>query len=70
MNLLQIFGLALVRGFAELLPVSSSVHVIRAEKLMGWEPTASDVTRISRRAAPSRSHTSPLASAATPTRCL
>lgn len=44
MSLLQILGLALVQGFAELLPVSSSAHVILAEKLMGLDPTAPDMT--------------------------
>jgi len=44
MTLLQIFILALVQGFCELLPVSSSAHVIVAEKLMGLEPTAPDMT--------------------------
>ncbi len=44
MSILQILGLALVQGFAELLPVSSSAHVILAEKLMGLDPTAPDMT--------------------------
>ena len=44
MSILQILGLALVQGFAELLPVSSSAHVIIAEKLMGLDPTAPDMT--------------------------
>ena len=35
MDLLQILTLAIVQGAAELLPVSSSAHVIVAEKLMG-----------------------------------
>ncbi len=35
MTLLQILGLAVIQGAAELLPVSSSAHVIVAEKLMG-----------------------------------
>jgi undecaprenyl-diphosphatase len=34
-NILQIIILGLVQGAAELLPVSSSAHVIVAEKLMG-----------------------------------
>ena len=37
-NLLQILFLGLVQGAAELLPVSSSAHVIVAEKLMGLDP--------------------------------
>lgn len=44
MNALHIVVLALVQGIAELLPVSSSAHVILAEKLMGLDPTAPDMT--------------------------
>jgi undecaprenyl-diphosphatase len=44
MNLLQILILAIVQGAAELLPVSSSAHVIVAEKLMGLDPTAPAMT--------------------------
>lgn len=44
MNTLQIVVLAIVQGLAELLPVSSSAHVIVAEKLMGLDPTAPDMT--------------------------
>ncbi len=44
MTLLQIMGLAMVQGAAELLPVSSSAHVIVAEKLMGLDPTAPEMT--------------------------
>lgn len=44
MNLLQIIILALAQGIAELLPVSSSAHVIVAEKLMGLDPTAPNMT--------------------------
>lgn len=44
MTALQIFVLAVVQGAAELLPVSSSAHVILAEKLMGLDPTAPDMT--------------------------
>jgi undecaprenyl-diphosphatase len=44
MTLLQILILALIQGAAELLPVSSSAHVIVAEKLMGLDPTAPDMT--------------------------
>lgn len=44
MSALQIAVLALVQGIAELLPVSSSAHVIMAEKLMGLDPTAPDMT--------------------------
>jgi undecaprenyl-diphosphatase len=44
MDLLQILILAIVQGAAELLPVSSSAHVIVAEKLMGLDPTAPEMT--------------------------
>jgi undecaprenyl-diphosphatase len=44
MTLLQILILAVVQGAAELLPVSSSAHVIVAEKLMGLDPTAPEMT--------------------------
>jgi undecaprenyl-diphosphatase len=43
-NLLQIFILGLVQGAAELLPVSSSAHVIVAEKLLGLDPSAPEMT--------------------------
>jgi undecaprenyl-diphosphatase len=36
---IKIFILAVVQGVCELLPVSSSAHVIIAEKLMGLDPT-------------------------------
>lgn len=44
MTLLQIIILAIVQGAAELLPVSSSAHVIVAEKLMGLDPTSPQMT--------------------------
>jgi undecaprenyl-diphosphatase len=44
MHYLQIAILAIVQGFAELLPVSSSAHVIVAEKLMGLDPTTPEMT--------------------------
>ncbi|WP_130803219.1 undecaprenyl-diphosphate phosphatase [Acinetobacter ihumii] len=44
MNLLHIFILAVIQGLAELLPVSSSAHVILAEKIMGFDPSAPDMT--------------------------
>jgi undecaprenyl-diphosphatase len=40
MNYLQIAVLALIQGAAELLPVSSSAHVIVAQRLMGLNPSA------------------------------
>ena len=43
-NLLQILFLGLVQGAAELLPVSSSAHVIVAEKLMGLDPSNPTMT--------------------------
>jgi undecaprenyl-diphosphatase len=44
MNFIQIFLLAVIQGLAELLPVSSSAHVIVAEKLMGLDPTSPEMT--------------------------
>jgi undecaprenyl-diphosphatase len=44
MTALQISVLALVQGLCELLPVSSSAHVIMAEKLMGLDPTTPEMT--------------------------
>ena len=44
MNLLQIIFLAFIQGMAELLPVSSSAHVIVAEKLMGLDPASPEMT--------------------------
>jgi undecaprenyl-diphosphatase len=44
MTIFQIFILAAVQGAAELLPVSSSAHVIVAAKLMGLNPTTPEMT--------------------------
>ncbi|HEY4744854.1 MAG TPA: undecaprenyl-diphosphate phosphatase [Desulfuromonadaceae bacterium] len=44
MTMIQILILAAVQGAAELLPVSSSAHVIVAEKLMGLDPTTPEMT--------------------------
>src|ERR1700690_4277960 len=44
MFLVQVIVLAVVQGLAELLPVSSSAHVILAEKLMGLDPTSPPMT--------------------------
>jgi undecaprenyl-diphosphatase len=44
MNPLHIVILAVVQGFAELLPVSSSAHVIVAAKLMGLNPSTPEMT--------------------------
>ncbi len=44
MTILKILVLAVVQGMAELLPVSSSAHVIVAEKLMGLDPTRPEMT--------------------------
>jgi len=43
-NFLQILILGLVQGAAELLPVSSSAHVIIAEKLMRLDPSSPEMT--------------------------
>ena len=44
MNLSQVVVLAVIQGLAELLPVSSSAHVIVAEKLMGLDPSSPEMT--------------------------
>jgi len=44
MSLLQVIVLAIVQGLAELLPVSSSAHVVVAEKLMGLDPSSPQMT--------------------------
>jgi len=44
LNYFQILVLALVQGACELLPVSSSAHVIAAEKLMGLDPSSPEMT--------------------------
>jgi len=44
MSLLQVVILAVVQGLAELLPVSSSAHVVVAEKLMGLDPSSPQMT--------------------------
>ena len=44
MTLLHIVILAIVQGLAELLPVSSSAHVVVSEKLMGLDPTSPEMT--------------------------
>jgi undecaprenyl-diphosphatase len=41
---IKVFFLAIVQGLAEMLPVSSSAHVIFAEKLMGLDPSAPELT--------------------------
>ena len=46
MPLLKILILAIVQGLAELLPVSSSAHVVVAEKLMGLDPASPQMTLI------------------------
>lgn len=43
-NFFQILVLGLVQGAAELLPVSSSAHVIVAEKLLGLDPSTPEMT--------------------------
>jgi undecaprenyl-diphosphatase len=44
MTLLKIIILAVVQGLAELLPVSSSAHVVVAEKLLGLDPSSPPMT--------------------------
>ncbi len=42
--MVHVIILAIVQGLAELLPISSSAHVIVAEKLMGMDPSAPAMT--------------------------
>jgi len=44
MPILYILILALIQGLAELLPVSSSAHVVVAEKLLGLDPSSPTMT--------------------------
>lgn len=44
MPVIHVIILAIVQGLAELLPISSSAHVIVAEKLMGMNPAAPAMT--------------------------
>lgn len=44
MNYLHVLILAVIQGLCELLPVSSSAHVIVAEKLLGLDPTSPQMT--------------------------
>ena len=44
MSWIQIVILAVVQGLAELLPVSSSAHVVVAEKLLGLDPSKPEMT--------------------------
>ena len=44
MSLLKVIVLAVIQGLAELLPVSSSAHVVVAEKLMGMDPSSPAMT--------------------------
>jgi undecaprenyl-diphosphatase len=45
-SLLKVLLLAIVQGLAELLPVSSSAHVVVAEKLLGLDPSSPQMTLI------------------------
>jgi undecaprenyl-diphosphatase len=46
LNYLQILILAVIQGACELLPVSSSAHVIAAEKLMKLDPSSPEMTML------------------------
>jgi undecaprenyl-diphosphatase len=46
LNYLQIMLLAVIQGACELLPVSSSAHVIAAEKLMHLDPSSPEMTML------------------------
>ncbi|HEX4155533.1 MAG TPA: undecaprenyl-diphosphate phosphatase [Acidobacteriaceae bacterium] len=44
--LLKVLILAIIQGLTELLPVSSSAHVVVAEKLMGLNPSSPEMTLV------------------------
>jgi undecaprenyl-diphosphatase len=44
MPIFKVLILAIVQGLAELLPISSSAHVVVAEKLMGLDPSSPEMT--------------------------
>jgi undecaprenyl-diphosphatase len=44
MTILNVILLAIIQGLAELLPVSSSAHVVVAEKLLGLNPSSPEMT--------------------------
>jgi undecaprenyl-diphosphatase len=46
LNYIQILILAIIQGLCELLPVSSSAHVIAAEKLMHLDPKSPEMTML------------------------
>ncbi|MBV8895907.1 MAG: undecaprenyl-diphosphate phosphatase [Acidobacteriaceae bacterium] len=46
MSFFQLIILAIIQGLAELLSISSSAHVVVAEKLMGLNPSAPEMTLI------------------------
>ena len=46
MSFFQLIILAVIQGLAELLPVSSSAHVVVAEKLMGLDPSSPEMTLV------------------------
>jgi undecaprenyl-diphosphatase len=46
LNYFQIVVLAVIQGLCELLPVSSSAHVIAAEKLMNLDPSSPEMTML------------------------
>ena len=46
LNYFQILLLAVIQGLCELLPVSSSAHVIAAEKLMHLDPASPEMTML------------------------
>jgi undecaprenyl-diphosphatase len=43
-NFIQILLLGIIQGAAELLPVSSSAHVIVAQKMLGLDPAKPEMT--------------------------
>ena len=55
-SLPKILILAVIQGLTELLPVSSSAHVIVAEKLMGLDPAKPEMTLLLKADASYRYH--------------
>ena len=46
MPIFKVILLAIIQGIAELLPISSSAHVVVAEKLMGLDPSSPQMTML------------------------
>src|SRR5271165_3665049 len=46
MSFWQVIVLGIIQGLTELLPISSSAHVVVAEKLMGLDPSSVEMTLV------------------------